>query len=57
MLNLSIKDRDMIVHYLKNVTVPAEVGGNLMQIATILSGLPEVKESAPTPEEKPAKKK
>lgn len=50
MLKISKKDRDAIVSYLQSVIVPASVGANLFNIASLLSKLEEIKEDEPKSE-------
>jgi hypothetical protein len=45
MFKIKKQDRDEIVNYLNNVTVPAFIGANLKTIADILSKLEEVEEA------------
>lgn len=44
------KDKEMISNYLKNVTVPAQVGSSLIHIATLLDNLEAIKEEEPKKE-------
>lgn len=47
MYKITLKDKEMISNYLKNVIVPSQVGASLIQIAGLLDGLEEIKEEEP----------
>lgn len=49
MLKLKKELRDQIVSYLTSITVPAQVGSNLIEITKALSSLEEIKEEPAQP--------
>jgi hypothetical protein len=54
MLKISKANRDEIVRWMRTQIVPSEVGAGMIQIATMLTNLEEIKDD--TKKEEPVKK-